>query len=35
MPAADHDAFVAEVIRRLERAELDYVRLNIDATRAG
>jgi trans-aconitate 2-methyltransferase len=34
MPAADHDAFVAEVIRRLERPELDYVRLNIDATRA-
>jgi trans-aconitate 2-methyltransferase len=34
MPAAEHDTFVAEVIRRLERPELDYVRLNIDATRA-
>ena len=31
---ASSDAFVAEVIRRLDRPELDYVRLNIDATRA-
>jgi trans-aconitate 2-methyltransferase len=34
MPEAERDAFVGEVIRRLERPELDYVRLNIDATRA-
>jgi trans-aconitate 2-methyltransferase len=34
MPADEHDAFLAEVIRRLERPELDYVRLNLDATRA-
>ena len=31
---AEQDAFVAEVQRRMPKPELDYVRLNIDATRA-
>ena len=35
MPAPDHDAFVGEVVRRMDRPELDYVRLNIDAIRGG
>jgi trans-aconitate 2-methyltransferase len=30
---AEHDAFIAEVQRRMPKPELDYVRLNIDATR--
>jgi trans-aconitate 2-methyltransferase len=34
LPPADHDAFIAEVQRRMPKPELDYVRLNIDATRA-
>ena len=34
LPPAEHDAFIAEVQRRMPKPELDYVRLNIDATRA-
>jgi trans-aconitate 2-methyltransferase len=34
LPTADHDAFIAEVQRRMPEPVLDYVRLNIDATRA-
>ena len=34
LPAAERDAFVREVARRLGRPHLDYVRLNILATRA-
>jgi len=34
LPRASHDAFIAEVQRRMQKPELDYVRLNIDATRA-
>jgi len=30
---AEHDAFIAEVQRRMPKPELDYVRLNIDASR--
>jgi trans-aconitate 2-methyltransferase len=34
LPPAEHRPFVHEVARRLERPEIDYVRLNIDATLA-
>ena len=34
LPEADRAAFVHEVARRLPRPEIDYVRLNILATRA-
>jgi hypothetical protein len=35
LPAADRDAFVAAVARRLPKPEIDYVRLNIVAMRSG
>jgi trans-aconitate 2-methyltransferase len=34
LPPLDRAAFVHEIARRLGRPEIDYVRLNIDATRA-
>jgi len=34
LPAAEHDAFVREIVDRLAEPVIDYVRLNIVATRA-
>jgi trans-aconitate 2-methyltransferase len=34
LPAAEHDAFVSEIVDRLAEPVIDYVRLNIVATRA-